>query len=89
MTVPAEDHYGNTATSFIRTVNLALNDNSTGDTPKATVNLISASGVAKFTGLTLVKATAGYAIRATSTGLASAVTTPLGVVAASQLVVTT
>jgi streptogramin lyase len=91
LTVTAEDSSGNVITSFNGTVTVAIATNPGGATMGGTLTATASSGVATFSGLTLNKATAGYTLEASASGLAAGVTSAITVTpeAATQLVITT
>ncbi len=88
--VTAEDAFGNVVPAFAGSVVVALASNPHGDTLNGTLAVSAVDGVASFTGLNLDKATAGDTLRASSEGLAAAITNGINVTpaAADQLVVT-
>ncbi len=88
--VTAEDAFGNVVPTFAGSVVVSLASNPRGDTLNGLLTVTSAGGVAAFTGLSLDEATAGDTLRASSAGLAAAVTKAINVTPApaEQLVVT-
>ena len=86
LTVNAEDQYGNIDPTFNGDVTLSLGSGSGGAALGGTLTVQAINGVATFSGLSMDKPGAGYAVEASSTGLTSA-TTELNVT--DQLVVTT
>ncbi len=84
--VEIQDNAGNPVSSTA-TVHLALGNNPGGD-PMATVSVAAVGGVATFSGVTLQKAGSGYTLVASSTGLASATSTPFDVTAAAAAALT-
>ncbi len=91
LTVTAKDQFGNIATEFMGSVQVALKNNPATGSLGGTVVENSTSGVAVFSNLTLDTAGNGFTIQATGTGLTDAITNSLNVTpaAASQLVVST
>lgn len=90
--VAAADPFGNVATSFSGTINLALASNPGSATLGGTLSLTAVSGLAQFTGLTLNQIASGYTLQATGTGLSLATSSAFDVTAAgvaTRLVVTT
>ena len=91
LTVDAEDSLGNIDPTFSGTVTLALANNPGDATLGGSLTAIAVDGVATSTDLTVASAGTGYTLKATASGLTTAVTpaftvTALGV--ATQLVVT-
>lgn len=70
--VQVRDSLGNLAASSTAPITLALSTNPTGDTLAGTLTRSAASGDAAFGDLVLTKASSGYALTASSPGLASA-----------------
>ena len=90
--VEAEDPYGNVATGFKGTVTAVMSTSSTNSSRlMGTLTVTVNQGLANFSGLTIDQAGAGYTLHANAGNLASSVTSPLSISAASptQLVVTT
>ena len=85
-----EDAYGNVETSASNAVSVALASNPTGATLGGTLSATASDGVATFSGLTLTKATSGYTLQVSSSGLSSATSSAVTVTpaAATQLVIT-
>ena len=85
------DGAGNTVTTAINTVTLALGANPGGSTLGGTTSLAAVAGVATFGSLTLNHSAAGYTLTAASTGLTGATSTVFTVNpgAASALAITT
>ncbi len=74
-----EDQYGNVVTTATNTVNVAFANNPTGATLGGTLTVTASQGVATFSGLTINKTGSGYAIRVSSSGLSSAVSSAISV----------
>jgi hypothetical protein len=91
LTVQAEDPYGNVNLTYGTNVTVALGSNPAGGTLGGVLSATPASGVAMFSGLSLVKAGSGYTLNLSSGSLTPAVVGPLTVTptAPTQLVVTT
>src|SRR2546426_447742 len=89
--VTARDSLGNTATSFTGTVTVALGSNPAGGSLSGTKNQTAGSGVASFADLSIDKASAGYTLTASATGLTQATSTSftIGAGAAAKLALTT
>jgi hypothetical protein len=87
----AQDSFGNTATSFNSSVTVAILANPGSATLGGTVTRTATAGVVAFDDLTLDHVGAGYTLSASGSGLSSATTNTLSVVAAAatQWVVTT
>ena len=81
VTVDARDAFGNRATSFARTVTVALTTNPTGATLGGTVVRTAAAGVASFGDLTVTAAGGGYVLGASAAGVAGGVSAPLAITA--------
>ena len=81
--VTARDASGNTATSFVGAVTLALGANPRGDALSGTTTVTAVNGVATFSGISLTKATAGYTLTATATGLTGATSSTFTIAPAS------
>jgi len=90
LTVEADDTLGNLISSFNGTVTVALANNPGGATLGGTLSVTASGGVATFSGLSLNKAAAGYALQVSASGIAGATTTAMTVTpaAAKQLVIT-
>jgi Ca2+-binding RTX toxin-like protein len=91
LTVEAVDALGNLNPTFGGPVTLSLGDNPGGGTLGGTLTVNAINGVATFSGLTLDKASIGYALQAASSGLTGTTTGAFTVSAAeaTQLAVTT
>src|SRR5947199_61941 len=89
--VTARDSLGNTATSFSGTVTVAIGSNPAGGSLSGTKNQTAGSGVASFADLSIDKASAGYTLTASATGLTQATSTSftIGAGAAAKLALTT
>jgi streptogramin lyase len=74
-----EDAYGNVVTSATDTVKVALDNNPTGAKLGGTLSEKASDGVATFSRLTLSKVGTGYTLELTSSGLTTAVTSPISV----------
>jgi len=74
-----EDQYGNVVTTAANTVSVAFVDNPTGATLGGTRSVTASQGVATFSGLTINKVGSGYTLQVTSSGLSTAVTSPINV----------
>ena len=81
--VAAHDAFGNTATSFIGNVTIAIGTNPVGGVLSGTTVVAAASGVAVFSGLSIDKVANGYTLRATASGLTAATSTTFDITAAS------
>ncbi len=79
LTVKAEDPNGNVDSTFSGPVTVALAANPGDGTLGGTLTVDASGGVATFIGLTLNAAGTGYALQASSSGLASATTSPINV----------
>ena len=91
LTVTIEDKFGNLIPTYSGSVTLALSSNPGNSTLGGTLTATVASGVAKFSGLTLNRVDTGYTLSVTSGTLAAITTSAIAVTpaAATQLVVTT
>ena len=91
LTVTIEDKFGNLIPTYSGSVTLALSSNPGKSTLGGTLTATVASGVAKFSGLTLNKVHTGYTVSVKSGTLAAITTSAIAVTpaAATQLVVTT
>ena len=89
VTVDVENAQGVTETNFAGRVTLTLASNPTGATLGGNLSMPVSDGQVTFYGLTLNSAGSGYTIRASSSGFATATTSPITVVnpPATQLVV--
>ncbi len=89
-TVTAEDHSGNTDSSFNGVVTVALATNPGGATLGGTLTATAQDGVASFSGLTLNKSGNGYTLLVSASGVASGATAAFDITpaTATQLVVT-
>src|SRR5207249_4865534 len=89
--VTARDSLGNTATSYTGTVTVAIGSNPAGGSLSGTKNQTAGSGVASFADLSIDKASAGYTLTASATGLTQATSTSftIGAGAAAKLALTT
>jgi hypothetical protein len=67
--VTARDGFGNTATSFVNQVTLAIANNAGGGALSGTTGVTPTAGVASFPGLSINKAGTGYTLSATATGV--------------------
>jgi len=81
--VTARDASGNTATSFVGAVSLALGANPGGGTLSGTTTVNAVGGVATFSGVSLAKAAAGYTLTAAATGLPSATSSTFAIAPAA------
>jgi hypothetical protein len=90
LVVAAEDPFGNIDPSFGSGITVTLPGRSGGGSFAGPITVTAIDGVARFPGLTLTRAAAGYALDVSSDGLAAARTSAFTVVPAapSQLVVT-
>src|SRR5262249_31071750 len=90
LVVAAEDPFGNLDPSFRGTITVGIPVPGGGGSLGGPATLPALNGVARFAGLTLTQAGAGYSLDASSRGLAAARTSALTVTPAarSQLVVT-
>ncbi len=88
--VATEDRFGNLVPSYNGGVTVALGANSSGGTLYDTLTVTASQGVAAFSGLTILKAGAGYTLQISGGGLTPALTNSLNVApaAAARLVVT-
>lgn len=66
-TVTARDQYGNTATSFVGSVTIAIGANPGSGTLGGTKDVTASAGVATFSGLSIDKVGTGYTLTATPT----------------------
>ena len=80
-TVTARDGGGNTATSFVGTVTVAIGTNPAGGTLSGTLTQTAASGVATFSSISIDNIGTGYTLSASATGLISGTSTAFNVVA--------
>ncbi len=89
VTVDVENSQGLTETNFAGRVTLTLANNPTGATLGGNLSMPVSNGQVTFYGLTLNSAGSGYTIRASSSGFATATTSPITVLnpPATQLVV--
>ena len=71
-TVTIQDNFGNTVTSSTASITIAIGTNPGGGTLSGTTTKSALSGVATFTDLSINKATTGYTLTASSTGLTGA-----------------
>jgi hypothetical protein len=78
--VTAHDSAGNVATSFTGPVSVVLGTNPAADSLNGTLTVNATEGVATFSTLRLSKADTGYRLLASSTGLASATSSPFRVI---------
>ena len=69
--VSARDSLGNTFTDFTAEVTLAIATNPAGGTLSGTLTVAAIAGVATFSGLTIDRSGAGYALAATASGAAA------------------
>lgn len=74
-----EDPYGNVVTTASSSVSVAFANNPTGATLGGTLAVTASQGVATFSNLTINKTGSGYTLRVSSSGLSSAVTSPINV----------
>ncbi|MGO9924476.1 MAG: hypothetical protein ACLQIB_58585 [Isosphaeraceae bacterium] len=90
LTVEVQDGFGDVVTSYDGSVTVALARNPGGGTLGGTLTAMAVNGVAKFPGLMLAAAGAGYVIEATAGYLQTGTSGPFSVVAAraTALVVT-
>jgi large repetitive protein len=90
LTVDIDDVYGNVATSFVGTVNIALSLNQASAPLYGNQSITASDGVVNFAGLAIDAAASNYTIVASTNGLNSAISNPFDVVpaTATQLVVT-
>ena len=77
--VSAEDRFGNVDPNFAGSVLLSLASGPGGSSLGGSLAVSATSGVAMLSGLTLNRAAAGYALEASSSGLASAPSNPIEV----------
>jgi hypothetical protein len=84
--IAAEDPFGNVDPRFTGAVTVTLETNVGGATLGGTVTVATVHGVAIFTDLTLNRGGNGYALAATSTGLAPATTSTLNILPAVTIV---
>lgn len=77
--VAVQDASGNTVTSSIATVTLAIGTNPSGGTLGGTTSVAAVSGVATFSNVSLNNAGTGYTLTAASTGLTSATSSTFNV----------
>ncbi len=89
--VTARDSLGNTATSFTGSVTVAIGSNPAGGVLSGTKNQTAVSGVASFPDLSIDKASTGYTLTASATGVTAATSTAftIGAGAAAKLALTT
>ena len=80
-----EDAYGNVETSAGNTVKVALDNNPTRAKLGGTLSVNASKGVARFSGLTINKVGSGYTLQLTSSGLSSAVTSPITVTSSAAI----
>ena len=85
----AVDGYGNLATTFDSSVNIATNNNPGGSTLSGTTTVMASGGLINFSNLSLNNAGTGYTLNILNQGAIFATTSPFDVVAgqATQLVV--
>src|SRR5262245_15676944 len=88
--VAALDQFGNTATSFVGAVTVALDANPAAGTLSGTTTVVAASGIAAFSTLSINKMGSGYTLQATANGLTLATSAAFDITAAAptQLVFT-
>ena len=91
LTITAEDPFGNVATAYGGTIDVALKNDPGGGTLAGTTSMTPTQGVATFSRLELDTAGDSYTIQVTSTGLTGTISGSFDVTpaAASKLVVTT
>jgi hypothetical protein len=84
------DDFGNTATSFVGDITIAIASNPAGGTLSGTTTVGAAGGIAIFSTLSIDNVGTGYMLQATATGLTAATSAPFDIVAgsATQLVFT-
>ena len=70
--VTAQDGLGNTASSFVGNVSLAIGTNPCGGSLSGTTTAAAVVGIATFSNLSIAKACAGYTLAASATGLGGA-----------------
>jgi hypothetical protein len=88
--VAAQDSLGNIDLTFTANVTVAFANNAGGGTLNGPTTVPAASGVAKFTTLSIAKVGTGYTLAATATGLTAATSTGFNIInsVATQLVFT-
>jgi hypothetical protein len=88
--VTVQDAFGNTVTTSTVGVTLALGANPAGGALAGTSTLSAVGGVVSFSGLSMLRAGAGYTLTATRSGLTSATSAPFAILVgpASKLVFT-
>ncbi len=69
VTVAVQDAGGNTVTSSVATVTMAIGNNAGGGTLSGTLSVAASSGVATFSNLSINKTGTGYTLTAASSGL--------------------
>jgi hypothetical protein len=79
--VTIQDAQGNTVTSAVNPVTVAIGTNPSGGTLSGTVTVAAVSGVATFSNLSINKAGTGYTLGASATGLTGATSTAFNVTA--------
>jgi streptogramin lyase len=79
MKASIEDAYGNVVTTSSNTVSVAFANKPTGATLGGTLTVAASQGVASFSNLTINKVGSGYTLRVSSSGLTSAISTPIDV----------
>jgi streptogramin lyase len=72
-----EDQFGNLVTTATNAVSVSFANNPTGATLGGTLTVTASQGVATFSGLTINKIGSGYTLNVSSSGLSSAVTSPI------------
>jgi alpha-tubulin suppressor-like RCC1 family protein len=84
--VTVQDAGGNTVTSAVTSVTLAIGTNSGGGTLSGTTTVAAVGGVATFSNLSIDRAGAGYTLTAAAAGLTGAASLPFGVLPLVQFV---
>lgn len=87
VTVAIRDAYGNTVTSSIDSVAVAIGINPSGGTVSGTLDVAAVGGIATFSDLSIDKAGAGYTLGAGALGLTGATSTPFDVMPAEPAAV--